>query len=67
MPTEINSGKVVGQTLSLACLVIILYKDLVPKLQTLPLPVPSCVTLGEQPRLSGSHLYKTGNQLMGLS
>lgn len=35
---------------------IILYKDLVLKLQILRLPVPSYVVLGKQPYLSGAHL-----------
>lgn len=55
MCPEVNFWNVVVQTLSLICLVIILYKDLLPKLQILPLPVPSCVALGKQPCLSGSH------------
>lgn len=56
-PTDIHFVKEVGQSLSLGCLVmIILYKDLVLKLQILRLPVPSYVALGKQPYLSGSHL-----------
>lgn len=48
---------------------LILYKDLVQKLQILPLLVPGCVALGKQPHLSESHLRKWGEPeslLMGL-